>query len=193
MIIAVASVQSHGGAGHSTGSLMRRLLKAAGEQHGVAAIEFGLVASFLSISTLNVSDMAVYALDRLEVENAASMGAQSAWKTCDTTHLPATTNCPGLNSAISTAIQSTRLGTNVSLVTGSPAEAYYCVDSSGVLTWVASVSSGKPSNCSTVGVSTNTPGDYITVQVTYTYSPLFTSITNLFGNTITKTSWMRLD
>jgi Flp pilus assembly protein TadG len=164
-------------------------------QDGVAAIEFALIASFLSISALNVADLASYSLDRLEVENAAAIGTQAAWKTCPTTSLPATVNCSGLNSAVTTAIQSTSLGTKVSLVSGSPAEAYYCVNSSGVLTSVGAVTATKPSDCSSVGVSTNTPGDYLTVQVTYTYSSLFTGVVvaGLFGGTITKTSWMRLD
>src|SRR5260370_36905629 len=108
----------------------------------------------------------------MEVANAAEMGEQAAWKTCDTTKLPATTNCAGLKSAMTAAIQATSLGQNVSLVQGSPAEGYYCVDSSNALERVSDVSN-KPSDCSAVGMSSLHPADYIQVQVTYSYPPMF--------------------
>jgi hypothetical protein len=131
----------------------------------------------------------------MEVENATEMGAQAAWKTCDTSHLPATQNCASLTSAVTTAIQSTSLGTHVTLQSGSPSEAYYCVNSGGSLVQVATIAQGKPSDCTSVGVSTNKPGDYVQVQTTYTYSALFPGITvanSIFGSTISKTAWMRL-
>lgn len=178
-------------AAHRSRGLFGRLLR---NDRGVAAIEFSLIVSFATIGCLNVADLAVYARDRLEVENAAAMGAQAAIKTCDLYHLPATTNCPTLDAAITAAVQSTGLGTSVSVASGYPKEGYYCVDpSTGVLTYVSDVSN-KPATCSAVGASYNTPGDYVQVQTSFTYAPLFPGITvsNTFPGTITKTAWMRV-
>jgi Flp pilus assembly protein TadG len=171
--------------------LFGRLLR---DGRGVAAIEFSLIVSFATIGCLNVADLAVYARDRLEVENAAAMGAQAAIKDCTASQVPATTNCPGLNAAVTAAVQSTGLGTSITLASGYPKEGYYCVNpSNGVLTYVSDVSN-KPSNCTAVGASYNTPGDYVEVQTSFTYAPLFPGITvsNTFPSTITKTAWMRV-
>ena len=58
---------------------------------GLAAIEFALIAGFLSVAVLNVADIAVFFFDELQVNNASQMGAQAAWTTCDLNHIPATT------------------------------------------------------------------------------------------------------
>ena len=94
---------------------------------------------------------------------------------------------------MTTAVQSTSLGTKVTLQSGSPAEGYYCVNSSNALVYVSSVSS-KPANCSSVGMASLQPGDYIKVQTTFTYTPLFKGITvgGLLPTTITSTTYMRL-
>lgn len=171
--------------------LFGRLLR---DNRGVAAIEFSLIVSFATVGCLNVADLAVYARDRLEVENSAAMGAEAAIRTCTASQVPATTNCPSLNSAITAAVQSTGLGTSISLASGYPKEGYYCVDpNTGVLTYVSDVSS-KPANCTAVGASYNTPGDYVEVQTSFTYAPLFPGITvtGAFPGTITKTAWMRV-
>jgi len=162
------------------------------DARATAAIEFAGSAMFLVMGLLNAS---YYMYQRMEVENAAHAGAQAAWKTCydQSSMLPATQNCSGLNSAITTAIQSTSLGTSVSLASGYPTEGYYCVNASGTLQSVGSLSS-KPSDCSAVGSSTTSPGDYIQVQVTYGYSPMFAiSVMGVSGITsISMTSWMLL-
>ena len=150
---------------------------------------------FLVVGVLNATDLGYYMYQRMEVENAAQAGAQAAWKTCydQSTMLPATTNCSGLNAAITTAIHSTSLGAAVTLASGYPAEGYYCVNSSNVLQSVGTTSS-KPSDCSAAGSSTTAPGDYIQVQVNYNYSPLFgISVMSASGITsISMTSWMLL-
>ena len=68
----------------------------------------------------------------MQVENAAQMGIMSALSTCAMTQIPATvgSNCSGLSAAVTTAIQSTSLGT---AVTGAISEGYYCMNSSNVL------------------------------------------------------------
>ena len=165
------------------------------DSRGTAAIEFGAMGTFLVVGVLNVVDMAYYMYQRMEVENAAEVGAQAAWKACydQSTMLPATVNCSNLNAAVQAAIQSTTLGTSVSLASGYPAEGYYCINSSNQLQEVGSLSS-KPADCSAAGSSTTAPGDYIQVGVTYNYAPLFgITVMSAWGvKTITMTSWMQL-
>ena len=181
-------------------SVMRKLSKffplareLAAETSGVAAIEFGLIAIVMAAGTANAADTALYLIDRLEVENATEMGAQAAWNACDLKHIPATTQCTGLTSTVTTAIQRTSLGTHVTLRSGSPAEGYYCVNSSGSLQYVSSVST-KPADCTAAGTPSNQPADYLSVQTTYTYAPLFQSfsIAHLFTTPIVRTAWMRM-
>ena len=164
------------------------------DSRGVAAVEFAIIASALGVVVLNVADVSAFLFDRLEVENATQMGAQAAYATCPLANLPATVNCTGLNTAITAAVQATSLGTAATLVSGYPTEAYYCVNSSGVLTSVGAVTSAKPGDCSAVSSSSTKPGDYLLVQVTYTYSPMFgtASVASLLPTTITNTAWVRL-
>jgi Flp pilus assembly protein TadG len=166
------------------------------DRRGTAATEFALVAVLLIVGLLNTIDFGIYLYTRMQVENAAEMAAQTAWKTCNDpmTMLPATTNCAGLNAAIAAAIQSTPLGKSISLVSGSPSEGYYCVNSSNTLQSVGSLSS-KPADCSAAGNKNLQPGDYLLVQVTYPYAPLFAGVSAMSAtglSAITMTSWMRL-
>ena len=160
---------------------------------GLASIEFAFIAGFLCYALLNVADVSVFLFDKVQVNNATQMGAQAAWATCDLNHLPASTKCPSMNGAITTAVQSTALGNNVALQSGSPSEGYYCINSSGVLTWVSNVSS-PPNNCSSVGSASTTPHDYVVIQTTYTYAPIFPglSVAALLPTTLTYTSYVRL-
>jgi hypothetical protein len=99
-----------------------------------------------------------------------------------------------LTGVIKSAIQNTSLGSKVSLVSGYPAEGYYCVNASGMLQSVGSLSA-KPSDCSAVGDATTAPGDYLQIGVTFPYAPLFPglSLMGAWGLTsITGTSWVRL-
>jgi Flp pilus assembly protein TadG len=166
------------------------------DTRGVAAVEFSIAATIVIVGVVNAVDMGLYEYRRMQVENAAQAGAQAAWKACyDTsTMLPATTKCPGLSDAITAAIQSTSLGGGVALTSGYPQEGYYCVDTTGVLQSVGDLSN-KPANCSAVGSASVTPGDYLQVSVTYSYTPLFSSLTVMGAwgiSSITMTSWMRL-
>ena len=167
------------------------------DQGGAAAVEFALFGSLLVLGLLNTVDVSIYLYRSMELDNATQMGVQTVWKTCDPSkgYLPATTSCPGLTSAITTAIHGTSLGTQVSLQSGSPAENYYCLDSSGSLQSVGAVTSAPPSNCSSVGMANLQPSDYIKITTQFSYAPLFPGITvaRLFPTTITKTAMMRLD
>jgi Flp pilus assembly protein TadG len=167
------------------------------DRQAVASVEFALVSLAFITGVLNAVEIGRYAFQRVQVENAAYSGAQKAWNECDLTaqtkRLPATQNCAGLNTAVTAAIQSTSLGTAVTLTSTGITEGYYCVNTSNALQFVGSVSS-KPANCSAAGNANVAPGDYIQVPVTFSYKPLFPiSVMGARGaSTITKTSWMRL-
>jgi Flp pilus assembly protein TadG len=163
------------------------------DQRGVAAIEFGFFAIFLAAALANVTDVSIYVYQRMQVENATQIAAQAAWKACDLPQLPATTNCPGLATALTNALKSTSLGTRVSMMAGSPSEGYYCVNSSNALQYVGDVYS-KPADCTAAGMPSLQPGDYIQVQTTFTYTPLFPglSVASTFATPINRTAFMRL-
>jgi Flp pilus assembly protein TadG len=166
------------------------------DERGVSAIEFSFFAGILMFALLNTADVSIYIYQRMEVENATQMAAQAAWKTCDPSqgYLPATTSCPNFTTAVTKALQSTSLGTKVTLQEGSPAEGYYCVNNSGVLQFVSSVSS-KPADCSAAGMASLKPADYIKITTKFSYAPLFPGVTvaSAFTTPITDTSIMRLD
>lgn len=173
------------------------------DDRGTAATEFAVVAMILVTILGNAVDFGVYQYRTMQVQEAAQVGAQTAWSlfyssppTCNApAQLPATQNCLGLNAAITTAIQSTSLGSRAALASGYPAEGYYCVNASGALQSVGSLSS-KPSDCSSVGNANASPGDYIQIEVTTAYAAIFPglSIIGLRGaSSISATSWMRLE
>ena len=164
------------------------------DTRGVAAVEFALIASAVGLTVLNVADVALFLFDQLEVENATQMGVQAVYQACPFDDLPAIVNCTGMNTALTAGIQSTSLGTAPTLVTGYPTEAFYCVNAGGALTSVGPVTSPKPSNCASAGSSSTQAGDYLEIQVTYTFTPLFSGITvaSLLPTTITNTAWVRL-
>ena len=161
---------------------------------GTAAVEFALIVGLLSYGLLNCTDMARYFFMRSAVENASQMAAQVGWKTCDTANLPATINCTGFSAAVTNSLQSSPLGAKVSLVSGSPSEAYYCVNAAGALVQVAAINAAKPADCSSVGNAAGTPGDYIKISTTYTFAPIFpgTVVANLLPRTMTSMTMMRL-
>ena len=164
------------------------------DERGVAAVEFALFAGMLSLAMINAIDVSTYVYKRMELENATQMGAQAAWKACDTNHLPATTSCSGLTAAVTNAVQSTSLGSQVLMPSSSPSEGYYCLNNTNALQYVSDVTK-KPSNCAAAGMPNLQPADYIKVQTSFAYAPLFPgiSITSAFVTPINKTAMMRLD
>lgn len=103
--------------------------------------------------------------------------------------LPATVNCSGLNSAVTTSIHSTTQSAAVSLPVGSPSENYYCINTSNALQVVGTLNS-LPANCSAVGNAGLQPGDYVLAQVSYSYPPLFPGVTVMSAQTVNRTAWM---
>lgn len=175
------------------------------DRRGAAAVEFVLWLGVLVVPVLSAVDLGVYAMQRMQLEVAGQAAAQAAWHLCDSsTKLPATKNCTGLSAALTTAAQGTSLGSNVTIASGYPLEGYFCTDSSRALkpagngmTWtIGQTPPAKPANCSAViGGSKTAPGDYIQVQVSYAYSPVFpgVSVASLLATPITRTAWMRLN
>src|SRR5947209_5991644 len=133
----------------SLSCLIRRFRRDSG---GLAAIEFGMIAGFLALAALNVTDVSIFLYDKLQVNNATQMGVQAAWAKCDLNHLPVTTRCPEMNAAVTAAIHSTSLAAQVQLQSGYPSDGYYCVNASGALQKVSDYSA-PPNNCSAVGNS----------------------------------------
>lgn len=187
------------------------------ETRGTAAVEMALVTALLAYPVLNVADIGMYAYQSMQVANAAQAGARAAWSQCNTSTMwPATANCgtngAALTSVVSGAagIQSTSLGNKVTLASGYPKEGYYCATTTNALTATtggtgtnptsAGAAPGMPSpyDCSTVAgaVVGATPGDYVSVSVTSTYTPLFTgvqTVASLLPSPITSTAWQRMD
>jgi Flp pilus assembly protein TadG len=163
------------------------------DSRGIAALEFALTAPIVLVILFNVYDLASYIWHSMAVQNAAQMAVQTTRSTCISTgSLPATTQCSSLNTAVNTAIQSTGLGTKITLA-AAPSEGWYCVNQANALQYVNDVSS-RPTNCSATGALGLNPGDYITVQVTSNYTPVFAnlSVSNLLPTPITASAWMRL-
>jgi len=165
----------------------------AAEQNGAAAVEFALILALLILPVLNAVDFAIYAWNRMQVDNAAQVGAQAARANCTYNQQPATVNCIALDSAVKTAVRSTPLGSNVSY---SIQEHYYCTVG-GALKNVADPPNAPPANCGQNGIggsSNDKPQDYVQVTTTYTYVPAFTgiSIVGLLPSPIVRTAWMSM-
>lgn len=169
-------------------------LRLRGDACGLAAIEFAVIGGILAFALLNVVDLSVFYYDQTQVQYATEMGAQAVGANCTYQQLPVASNCTNWTSYVTTAVQSTELGTSVSLQSGSPTEGYYCVNSTGALQFMNATSQAKPANCAGAGMSGNTPGDWVKVQTTYSYVPIFggASIAALLPATITGTAFMRL-
>ena len=176
--------------------LSNKLAAIRSDERGVAAIEFAFFASLLCFGLLNTADIGIYIYKRMELENAAQTAAESVLQNCNSTknNLPATTQCTNLTTSITNALQATSLGNKITLVSGYPAEGYYCVNSSNTLQWVSTVSN-PPADCTAAGTPSLQPADYIQITAQYAYAPLFPGITvaSAFTTPITKTSLMRLD
>jgi Flp pilus assembly protein TadG len=187
------------------------------DPRGNAAVEFALVVGIFAIALPSVVDVGIYAYDAMQVRNSAQAGVQAMWAVCK--QLPATdsTACPTASAALTQAVQRTTLSSAVTV--SNVKEGYYCTDSSGALlnavlnssntnadtntnTGDFSTASGlrgkvpsPPTNCNNVtNAKTTSPGNYISVTVSYTYTPVFrrVSVASLLGTTITSAAWMRL-
>jgi Flp pilus assembly protein TadG len=170
---------------------IRRLIR---HQGGAAAVEMAAVGALFLVASMSAADIGRYAYQTSEVNAAAQAGAQAALVACDVEHTPATINCPELNQAVTTAIQTTGLAQNVTLV-GAITEGYYCLDTNNVLQ-KAGPASAEPADCSKVANANPdaAPTLYLQVPVTYSFQALFPGLTlaQTFAPTIKRTAWMRM-
>ena len=180
-----------------------RLQPFAKSESGAAAVEFIFAFALLTVPVVNVIDLAFYAFNWMQTQNAAQMGAQAAFSNCNTANsLPATTNCAGSNSAnnitfydaVSQGIQESALNGSVTLVGSTVGDGYYCTTSADALTLVSAqgtaysdagtvgdsantsdtVPTGAPATCGASYLDTNaTPGEYAVVTVAHTYTSIF--------------------
>jgi hypothetical protein len=188
------------------------------DTRGAAAAEFAIWLGVLIVPFLNVVDIGFYCFKVMQVREAAQAAAQSAEALCGAqtqTTFPASLNCTGLSSQLTSAAQSTSLGTDVTVVTSTSAtpyttEGYYCADASGQLVatsaakgttnpWALSATSSQipafPNDCTGVNANNSgNPGDYLAVTVTYTYTPFIGNVSaaKALGGTVTETSWIRV-
>ena len=86
------------------------LPRRASNDDGNVLLEFAFVAPVLIVLIINILDFSRLIWAQMEVEYSAQMGAQAAYKSCSTGTLPAKTNCASLSTAVTTAVQSTSLG-----------------------------------------------------------------------------------
>jgi Flp pilus assembly protein TadG len=175
---------------------MRFLAKLKGfaaDDSGLAAIEMALVSVLFAGAVVNAVEIGRYGVTIMQVNNAAQMGVSAAYGACDIEHLPATTNCSGLNAAVDTAITSTTLGTRITRGAGYN-EGWYCVNAAKALVLVASAGSNKPADCSAAQNASATPGLYLGVQAVYPFKPMFPGVTlaESFQSPISRTAWVRM-
>jgi Flp pilus assembly protein TadG len=175
------------------------------DRRAAAAAEMALVLPAIAYIALNITDIGIYAYSRMQVDLAAQAAAGAARVLCNTSapnrELPAQLFCAGLDPAIVAAVQTTSLGSRVSLTTTSGTihsnEAWYCASSTGQLQPSGGypISSAPPDDCSgVISGSTTPPGDYISVTASYSFVPVFPgiSVASLLPATITRTAWIRL-
>jgi Flp pilus assembly protein TadG len=157
------------------------------DQRGATSIEFALSAGVLLLLLLNGIDLGRYIYLRSQVETATQMGAHRIWESCDPMKLPIVTKCFSNQDAAKTAVVNVIATVVKSIATAQVAlsQGYYCTNGTGTLYPVT-----LPAQC----LSGATPGDYVQVQVTYSFAPLFANLTvaSMFGKVISTTSYMRL-
>ncbi|HEY8054300.1 MAG TPA: TadE/TadG family type IV pilus assembly protein [Terriglobales bacterium] len=204
---------------------MRRVQAYLHERRGTAAAEMALWLVIMIWPFMNAVDFGYYVFQAMEVRQAAQAAVDTAATMCGQSgKSPAASQCqtlsPTLISEMTTAAQSTLLGTRVSFTAGTtagnsdsaPFEGYYCNNSSGNLVVANSATNTatspwlinggtvatEPSNCAfTATNDADVPGDYVIATTTYNYKPLFKGLTllTLFNGSVTKvtkTAWMRI-
>lgn len=154
--------------------LVRTLALFQGHAVGASAVELALLAPVLVIMTLNVVDVGMLVVRQMQVDNAAEMAAQAVYTECNSVSAPASTNCPGYAAAISAAVNSTTLG---AAITATNAEQHCCKNSSG--NFQCQVYNGATTTCTFAGDGTTAPGYYVEVSASYTYTPMFGSVSVL--------------
>lgn len=159
---------------------------------GAVAAEMALVSLLLVGLLAQGLDFGWYVYCTMQVKMAAQAAVAQAASSCTTAaQLPATTNCAGVTAAMTSAAQQVSLGAKISMA--APTEGYYCNNTAAAnaLTSKGAIGS-KPTDCSPY--SADTPADFISVQTSYTFKPLFPGLSAMsaFAGPITAQAWMRL-
>jgi Flp pilus assembly protein TadG len=176
---------------------------------GAAAVEFAIWLAALLVTTMSVVDAGAYAFQTMQVREAAQTAAQSVFSICNSAatgqNYPVTTNCPNVSTTTARAIHSTSLVTAVSW--SNLKEGWYC----GVVTGtkVSLTLTGTQNTMDNLGATTGSmastqptctdgavAGDYIQVNVGYTYRPPFgglSIVTLLGGAAVNQSAWMRIN
>jgi Flp pilus assembly protein TadG len=162
-------------------AIRRRLSVFGRETGGSSAVEFAIWLTLLAYPLVNIFDLGFYVYQRMEVENAAQMGAQASYLQCGQSYgAPSFTNCgtTGTNAVTNAAHSTSLTSSSVSVDTGE------------YLNNVKQTGSG--------GVTATPPsatGDYLAVQVSYPYAAPFSlaTVTSLLSNPIVRTHWMRMN
>jgi Flp pilus assembly protein TadG len=154
----------------------------AADRSGLASFEVIIWMGVLFPALLSIVDLGTFAFMRMQVENAAQVGAQAAWSNCDS---PPISNCPTITAAVDAAISDTSLGGSVTR-SGEVAGEYYCTD----IDTQALVENDDDSTCE----DGRRAGYYAQVTATYAFNPLFPalSVGALLPDTINQTAWTRL-
>ena len=93
------------------------------DERGASALEFGIFAGIHAFGLLNTADISIYIYKRMQVENATKWRRRLPGRLVTRPReLPATLSCPNLTTAMTQAAQSTALGNQVTIATGSPQE-----------------------------------------------------------------------
>ena len=130
------------------------------DRSGAAAVELALVAPFLVGILLPMADLGMGAYAKMRVQNAAAAGAQYALEHGYS------------SSSITTAVQNaTSLGTNVTL-SPSPTQACYCITSNALSIQPGDVSAPAPPCAASACSDGTTPGTFVTINTSYTFTPL---------------------
>ena len=147
------------------------------DNRGVALIEFALVAPIRVLLLANVVEFGRLIWSQMQLDYAAQTGAQMVLKVCaNQGNLPATTNCPNMNSAVVQAVQSGPLGASATVSSGYPSESYECTSGINLVSVGTPAAPPSPFDCSSVGNPGAIPGDYVQIDVSYSYSPVFTQL-----------------
>ncbi len=131
----------------------RRLSLYSKSERGAAAVEFAFALFLLTIPILNVVDLAFYAFNWMQTQNAAQMGAQAAYSNCNNENdLPAATVCYQGNSAnnltlydvVAQGVQESALNNTVTISGNTVVDGYFCSTTGNVLTAVGTLGSAVP-------------------------------------------------
>jgi len=159
------------------------------DRTGSIAVETALISGLLVVLIAQALDFGWYVYCALQVRMAAQAAVAQAAISCNTAaKLPATVNCSGVSTSMTTAAQQVSLGSTITMNT--PSEGYYCVNGSALVS-VGSLGA-KPADCTPY--STAQPGDYVSVTTTHTFAPLFPGLTVVaaYAGPISATAWMRV-